>query len=1533
MKKTLSSFIIKHRLVILVVMLALAAVSLLLSFRVVINSDMTQYLPPSSAMKQGMTVMAETWPDDAAESTIRVMADGLTEAEKADLVEKLAAIPYVDSVAHDDSDTYNSGSHSLYILSCAYDYNTPEEASVEKALVSDFAGYNLVYANDDDAMEGLPVKVFLLAVGLLFFILFIMSRSWFEPVLFLGTTGIAVVINAGTNLILGNISNVTNSIAAILQLALSMDYSIILLNRYRQEREQGLLPVPAMTDALTGAFGSIAGSACTTIAGLLALVFMNFRIGRDLGFVLAKGVFISMFCVMTLLPCLIIASDGLIARTAKKAPVLPTGKLSLLGFRCRYVLPFLFLIAFISFYFLQKGTAISFTLTGDDPVAEVFPKTNTIVLVYDSEDEDRAGNLTEKLEADSRVTAVTGYHALVGREKTPEDMAEDLIALKSETGADAGAAMSLTADADLLRLLYYRHDGGLSEPMTMGELLTFLNEDILSRDSLAGSLDDDLLGEAGRLGAFASAENLTTPKTTADLADFLDLDEATVRRLLLYYDIKSDTPVSGRLTAAAFAAAAAEAAADPAFASLIPAEAKASLETLRKLTDTAVITTPVTSAETASLLGMDDASAGSLYAVVLGSTAGYDPGTMTPKAFVDFLLSLTGSGAASGLSLDAAARSQLSRLSLLTDPALIIQEADPETLAAAFDMDVSLVRTVMTLALAGDVSTRTMTPAAFVGFINNVLTADPLFAEAFSEEEKASLARLGTLMHYASTGEALTPAQMAGLLGLPETTVTGLYSQYLMTSDPAFSAAVSGMTMTVTDFLALLKTRADTDALARLEQTETLIMTAVAGQALTAAQTAVVLSLDEAVVSALYAQYGGGTAPEAVPLYAFTHFLVTDILSDPAYASLFTKEQTDSLTGLDAMMGAAVSGTALGAADLAALFGMSAEDVIALMAVSAASGQTLPLPVFTAFLTEKVLPDPALSGYFDEASAESLRQLNTLVQVSAAGTPLTAGNAAALFALDESRALLIYRLYFGSTAEPVMSREAFVDYLVSEATADPFLGAYIAPEAAESLRQLQTLMKASLAGTAFPCRSMAALTGMDEGTVKLIYTLYQSRTGALAGVRLSPLSVVEALTSGQNASAGFVSPEQASSLNRLKAIMQAALGGQSYTADAAAHLFGLDGDQTKAIFLYKLSLADSGASPRLSVKTLVDFLTDTVLSDPSLCDLIADKDRELLRDADLLIEAVVSEKLCDEEAAFRILSRFSDSLEKDTIDLLYLFRAALEDTTVRRMSLDTLVSYLAGEASEDPLFRTFLSPDDTDSLKTLAMSLKDGIRRLKNGSVSRLIISTTLPVESAETTGFIRDLQSACGDFGGPWYLIGNSPMNVEMADNFNDELRLITWLTSAAIFLIVLISFRSLIIPLILVLLVQCSVYITVTVVGLQGYAIYYLALLIVECILMGATIDYGILFTNYYRDSRRTLPVKAALAAAYRGSIHTIMTSGLIIVLVTGILGYTTGPTISQITRTISVGAFCAILMILLILPGILAAADKLVAGKTKA
>ena len=169
------------------------------------------------------------------------------------------------------------------------------------------------------------------------------------------------------------------------------------------------------------------------------------------------------------------------------------------------------------------------------------------------------------------------------------------------------------------------------------------------------------------------------------------------------------------------------------------------------------------------------------------------------------------------------------------------------------------------------------------------------------------------------------------------------------------------------------------------------------------------------------------------------------------------------------------------------------------------------------------------------------------------------------------------------------------------------------------------------------------------------------------------------------------------------------------------------------------------------------------------------------------------------------------------------------------------------------------------------------------------------------------------------------------MSRTFRSELNQITIITALAIFIVVVVTFRSVLIPILLVALIQTAVYATMVVISLSGSGIYYLALLMVQSILMGATIDYAILFTNYYREKRLEMSIPDALQEAFRGSLGTILTSGSIIILCTFILGYAfPNPTIGQICHTIAKGAAAALILVVFVLPGSLAALDKWLIGK---
>ena len=160
----------------------------------------------------------------------------------------------------------------------------------------------------DSSVNDMP-KFVAAAVVCVFIILFVSTNSYLEPIIFLATLGISILLNMGTNLIAGNpmgtISTITSSCASILQLAISMDYSIFLMHTYYEEKRLGKSPQDALIAAMPKTLKSIMASALTTIGGFVALFFMTYGMGYDLGFVLAKGVLLSLLAVLFVQPILI----------------------------------------------------------------------------------------------------------------------------------------------------------------------------------------------------------------------------------------------------------------------------------------------------------------------------------------------------------------------------------------------------------------------------------------------------------------------------------------------------------------------------------------------------------------------------------------------------------------------------------------------------------------------------------------------------------------------------------------------------------------------------------------------------------------------------------------------------------------------------------------------------------------------------------------------------------------------------------------------------------------------------------------------------------------------------------------------------------------------------------------------------------------------------------------------------------------------------------------------------------------------------
>ena len=430
-----------------------------------------------------------------------------------------------------ESEYYNKDNHTLYILKSDSDYRSDTYLEIEETLEKEYASsYKVIWHNDDTNSNSLTPGILLGALGILLFVLIVMSNSWLAPIIFLFSVGVAVVINMGTNAFLPMVSQMTNSIAALMQLVLSMDYAIILSNRYRQAAKLTEDRGAAMKEAIRKAIPSMCSSAVTTIVGLLALCFMSFKIGADMGIIFAKGVFLSLIGCFTVLPAMLLLFDRPIQATAKKSLTVPTGALAKFSVKCRFVIAPLFVVIFVGVLILKGGSGISYVLPLSDDVARVFPKENPIVVLYSNSDESKIPELAEE-------RSVSSYVTTLGKKMKAEEMMGFVSSM-------FGLEQNKMLDVSIFKLFYYDHYADRSgEKVTPRDLLEFFQKASVENPLLAGMMTDEMrsrLDEAIK-SPFLPDIKLSAPEMLALVKDMApDLNESILSLAYAFYFSQRD---------------------------------------------------------------------------------------------------------------------------------------------------------------------------------------------------------------------------------------------------------------------------------------------------------------------------------------------------------------------------------------------------------------------------------------------------------------------------------------------------------------------------------------------------------------------------------------------------------------------------------------------------------------------------------------------------------------------------------------------------------------------------------------------------------------------------------------------------------------------------------------------------------------------------------------------------------------------------------------------------------------------------------
>ena len=336
-----SKAVVKYRIPILILALVLLFPSCLGMARTRVNYDMLDYLPDSMETVKGQNILMDEFGKGAFSF---VIVEGMSDKDVAALEASIEAVPHVDTVLWYD-DVFSTGvpkeilpakyydafcSGDATMMAVFFDTSTSADETIEAVTQIRSLADKQCYVSGLSALvtdlkalceKEEPIYV-TIAVLCALAAMMLLLDSWLAPVLFLASIAIAVLWNLGTNFFLGEISYITKALAAVLQLAVTMDYSIFLWHSYTEEKTRYADNREAMAHAIAGTITSVTGSSLTTIAGFLALCFMSYTMGADLGIVMAKGVLLGVIGSVTVLPALLLLFDKPLEKTRHRS-ILP----------------------------------------------------------------------------------------------------------------------------------------------------------------------------------------------------------------------------------------------------------------------------------------------------------------------------------------------------------------------------------------------------------------------------------------------------------------------------------------------------------------------------------------------------------------------------------------------------------------------------------------------------------------------------------------------------------------------------------------------------------------------------------------------------------------------------------------------------------------------------------------------------------------------------------------------------------------------------------------------------------------------------------------------------------------------------------------------------------------------------------------------------------------------------------------------------------------------------------------------------------
>ena len=424
-----------------------------------VNYDILSYLPDELESMQGEQVLDDTF--NTAGISIVITEDmqpKYTLALKNEIlkVDGVASVIWVDTLADIGipadalpdvlKNIFYSADGTKTMMLVRYDPAGGEGSDLKaiaeiKTLLGENAfmsGLSVIVDDTREICDSQAPLYIAVAVALALAVMALMMESWFQPLIVLLSLGIAVLYNMGTNFFLGEISFITQCVAAVLQLGVTMDYSIFLIDRYSEEKEHYPTREEAMAAAVTKSFAALAGSSLTTVFGFLALCFMHLKLGFDIGFVMAKGVLFGILTVVFVLPSIVLIFEKQILKYRHRSFIPDFTKVNVFTLKHKKAFALIFLLLLAPSYLIQKDIDLYYSMNkalpgyltsmqGFEKLKNDFDMACTqFVIVDDSIPAAKLMEMESKLENMDGVSSLLAYNSIVGP-AIPDDILPDEI--------------------------------------------------------------------------------------------------------------------------------------------------------------------------------------------------------------------------------------------------------------------------------------------------------------------------------------------------------------------------------------------------------------------------------------------------------------------------------------------------------------------------------------------------------------------------------------------------------------------------------------------------------------------------------------------------------------------------------------------------------------------------------------------------------------------------------------------------------------------------------------------------------------------------------------------------------------------------------------------------------------------------------------------------------------------------------------------------------------------------------------------------